>query len=377
MKNHTISFFLSFLLLIVSCSSDEDEPIPDNKETEEEKRPTNLQEYNNTTDGLKDYYTADTYFEIGAAIESSSLDKAEEVDLMKRHFSSLTAENVMKWSSLQRSEGNFNFTSADKIVDFAQANGMKVRGHTLCWYNQTPDWVFKDGDNTASKELVLERLRTHISTVMKHFKGKVYAWDVVNEAIDDGSGTYRASKWFVICGSDFIIEAFKAAREADTEAKLFYNDYSTVSPTKREKIFKLLKRLNDQNLIDGVGMQSHWNIGYPSDELVIEAFDKYTSLGLEIHITELDVSVYTADSDPESAYTTDIAQKQVAAYSDFFSLFRRYKDHVSSVTFWGLADNHTWLDNFPVRGRKNYPFLFDTDYNPKEAYFSVIEKLGS
>jgi endo-1,4-beta-xylanase len=278
----------------------------------------------------------------------------------------------MKWSSLQPAEGAFNFTDADKIVAFAQANGMKVRGHTLCWHNQVPSWIFKDGDADASKELVLQRLTTHITTVVNHFKGKVYAWDVVNEAIDDGSSVYRASQWYTICGEDYIFEAYRAAREADPDAKLFYNDYSAINAVKRDKIYDLLVKLDNEDLIDGMGLQGHWNIDYPSNDLIIAAFEKYSSLGLELQITELDVSVYTSNSDPESTYTSEIALKQATAYSRFFSAFRDYKDDITGITFWGLADDYTWLDNFPVAGRKNYPFLFDEYYNPKQAYFTVI-----
>ena len=336
------------------------------------QRPKNLQEYKKVSEGLKDYFPGDTYYYIGSAIKPSTIENADEVTLLKRHFKSLTAENVMKWSYLQPAEGSFNFIDADRIVAFALANNMVVRGHTLCWHNQVPDWIFKDGSAAASKELVLQRLRDHITTVMTHFKGKVYAWDVVNEAIDDGSGTYRASPWYQICGEDFIIEAFKAARATDPDAKLFYNDYSAINPVKRDKIYTLLEKLKNQDLLDGVGLQGHWNIEYPSDDLITAAFDKYKSLGLELQVTEFDVSVYTSNSDPESTYTAELEQKQAVAYARFFYIFQTYKNHITGITFWGLADNYTWLDNFPIAGRKNYPFLFGMNFEPKLAYFSVI-----
>ncbi len=226
---------------------------------------------------------------------------------------------------------------------------------------------------TASKELVLQRLRTHITTVMTHFKGKVYAWDVVNEAIDDGSSVYRNSQWYTICGEDYIIEAFKAARAADPDAKLFYNDYTAIDPTKRDKIYDLLVKLKDQNLVDGMGLQGHWNISYPASNLIEDAFNKYKSLGVELQITEMDVSVYTSNSSPESAYTDGMALLLTNAYGRYFLAFRTYKDYITGVTFWGLADDKTWLDNFPVAGRKNYPLLFDENLDPKAAYFEVID----
>ncbi len=372
MNCKSISQILLLSFVIASCSKSATEPDPIPSVVSGNTRPTNLAEYNLANEGLKDYFPAGTFFSIGAAIAPSSVDNADAAKLLKRHFNSLTAENVMKWSTLQPTEGTFNFTEADKIVAFAQANNMKVRGHTLCWHNQVPNWIFTNGGVTASKDLVLQRLRAHITTVMNHFKGKVYCWDVVNEAIDDGSNTYKATNWYNSCGEDYIIEAFKAARLADPSAKLFYNDYSAVSPAKRDKIYALLKKLKDQNLVDGMGMQGHWNINYPSNQLLIDALDKYKSAGVEIQVTELDVSAYTADSDPQTAFTTTIAQNQAAAYGRFFNVFRTYKGTITGITFWGVADNYSWLDNFPVAGRKNYPFLFDALYNPKQAYFTVI-----
>ncbi len=365
--------FIIFLLLgIFGCGSDEgNEPEIADKQV----RPKNIEQYNLVPEGLKDYYPHNIYFNIGAAIEPQSLDNIREVTFIKRHFNSLTAENVMKWSSLQPTEGNFNWANADKIVNFAQENGMKVRGHTLVWHNQAPNWIFLDNGVTASKTLVLQRMRKHITEVMTRYKGKVYAWDVVNEAISDNfNDFYRTdSKWQNICGEDFILEAFRTARQVDPNAKLFYNDYAETNATKRDKIFTLLKKLKDENLVDGMGLQGHWNVDAPSNELIIAAFDKYKSLGIELHITELDVSVYPSSSDVQSSYTQELADKQMIAYARFFKLFRSYKSNITNVTFWGLADNKTWLDNHPVIGRKNYPFLFDTSFNPKKAYFAIID----
>lgn len=354
------------MVTLFACEKDEQEP-------EFTETPTNVSEYNQVSEGLKDYYDIDTYFAIGAAVEPSQLDVAAEATLLKRHFKSITAENVMKWSILQPAEGSFNFSHADALVSFAEANDMIVYGHTLCWHNQVPDWVFKDGAETASKELVLQRLRTHITTVMTHFKGKVYGWDVVNEAIDDGSDTYKNNLWYQICGSDYIFEAFATARTADRDAKLFYNDYSATNATKREKIYTLLTELKAQNLVDGMGIQGHWNIEAPDDDLITAAFDRYISAGVELRISELDVSIFTSNSDPESIYTSSIATKQALAYGRIFRLFRMYKDNITGVTTWGMADNHTWLDSFPVAGRKNYPLLFDGLYLPKQAYFTIIQ----
>jgi endo-1,4-beta-xylanase len=368
-KERKISLLLLisvFFIGVTNCCK-KDAPV---EETELQKK---IKEYNQSDEGLKDYFTLPGYFDMGVAISATFVDNPDKVKLIKRHFNSITAENDMKWSSLQPTEGNFNFTNADKIVAFAQSNDMKVRGHCLCWHNQVPSWIFKDGTATASKELVLQRLRTHITTVMTHFKGKVYAWDVVNEAIDDGSQVYRNSQWYTICGEDFIFEAFTAARDADPDALLFYNDYSAIDPAKRDKIYDLLVKLKAEGLVDGMGLQGHWNISYPSSSLIIDAFNKYKSAGVQLQVTELDVSVYTSNSDAEKDYTSGVAQLQTRAYERYFTEFRAFKDDVTGVTFWGLADDHTWLDNFPVAGRKNYPLLFDTNLDPKPAYFEIID----
>jgi len=176
-----------------------------------------------------------------------------------------------------------------------------------------------------------------------------------------------------MCGEDYIFEAFRAAREADPDALLFYNDYSTIVPAKRDKIYDLAVKLKAENLIDGLGLQGHWNISFPSDDLIKQALEKFKSLGLQIQITEMDVSVYPSPSDPESEYTAEVEQKLTAAYDRFFTIFRSYRDDITSVTFWGLADDKTWLDNFPVAGRKNYPLLFDTNLVPKKAYFTITD----
>jgi endo-1,4-beta-xylanase len=279
-------------------------------------------------------------------------------------MNSLTAENAMKWSSIEPTEGSFNWTGADRIVDFASNNGMKVRGHTLCWHQQIPAWIFQDDGATASKELVLQRLRYHISEVVGRYKGKVYAWDVVNEAIDDGGG-YRNTTWYAICGKDYIFEAFRAAREADPEAKLFYNDYNATSPQKRGSIVNLLSELQEQELVDGMGIQGHWSLDYPSTNNIKDALNSYSFLGLDLQITELDVSTGTADE-----YTTEIEQKQVNDYTRYFELFREYKEEISSVTFWGLTDAHSWK-NQP--GSPDFPLLFNGDYSPKAPYFAIID----
>ncbi|HAJ98713.1 MAG TPA: 1,4-beta-xylanase [Bacteroidales bacterium] len=371
MKFRKLSFFLLWLFVFSACG-DTDEPA--DEPVVERRRPRNLAEYNLTTDGLRHYFANAGYFDVGVAVEPRDLDNPTSVALIRRHFNAIVAENAMKWDALQPSEGNFRWTNADRIVNFAEANNMRVRGHTLIWHNQTPAWVFQQGNGQpVSREVLLQRLRNHVTAVVSRYRGRVYAWDVVNEAIDNGGATYRGSQWFNILGEDFIFEAFRAARAADPAAKLFYNDYRETDPIKREKIFTLLSRLRAEGLVDGMGMQGHWNVDWPSNDDLIDAINRYASLGLEIHITELDVSIYTSQGAPMQAFTPEVAMRQRAAYTRFFGVFRRHKDRITNVTFWGVHDGNSWLNNWPVQGRADHPLLFDRNHNPKEAYFGVID----
>jgi endo-1,4-beta-xylanase len=321
--------------------------------------------------GLKDYYH--NYFTMGVAVTPASLE-GEEAVLIKKHFNSLTAENVMKMGPIHPKEDGYNWEPADKIVNFAQANGMKMRGHTLCWHNQVPSWLFVDGDGKPSKEMLLKRLKDHITAVVSRYKGKIYAWDVVNEAIaDDSTKFLRDSNWSAICGEDFIAKAFEYAHDADPNALLFYNDYNTEQPAKREKIYRLIKKMLEAKVpVHGVGLQGHWSINDPSRAELANSIEKFSSLGLQVQITELDVSVYQWGKTEAPGYTAEREQKQVAQYKMIFDVLRKYKSSLSGVTFWNISDRHTWLDNFPVRGRKNYPLLFDENLKPKKAYWEVV-----
>ncbi|MGK6352401.1 endo-1,4-beta-xylanase [Parapedobacter sp. DT-150] len=330
--------------------------------------------------GLKDYYT--DYFPIGVAVNLKSID-GEEAAFIQRHFNSITAENAMKMGPLQPEEGVFNWAGADSIVAFATAHNMRIRGHTLCWHQQVGDWFFVDDQGQpASREVLLDRLRTHIHTVMNRYKGKVYAWDVVNEAIDDNPGNLlRKSKWTAIIGDDFVEKAFEFAHEADPDAKLFYNDYNSERPEKVERIYTLLKRLKDQNIpIHGVGLQAHWSLVEPSESQLRHTLDRFSSLGLEIHITELDVSVYPWEKERRSKrddetgeYTEEMQVAQSEKYEMAFRVFREYRGILTNVTFWNANDRYTWLDQYPVAGRKNHPSLFDTERKPKEAFWKVVD----
>src|SRR5450759_3257864 len=270
--------------------------------------------------GLKDYYK--DFFPVGVSVSPNSLTGAQSVLILK-HFQSLTAENVMKPALIHPEENRYYWDNADKIVNFAQANSVLMRGHTLCWHKQTPEWMFKDPvGNTVSKEVLLSRLKDHITQVVTRYKNKVYAWDVVNEAIDDNDSIYlRDTEWYKICGEEYIAKAFQWAHEADPDALLFYNDYNTEFPGKRDKVYNLVKKLKDAGVpINGIGLQGHWNLVNPSEKDLRDALDKYSSLGVKLQITELDVSVYSsAETNPaDNVFTTEREQKQLEKYKIIF-----------------------------------------------------------
>lgn len=331
--------------------------------------------------GLKDYYAG--YFPIGVAVSPRAL-KTDEAGLVLQQFNSLTPENAMKMGPVHPREAEYNWAGADSIVQFAQRNKLKVRGHTLCWHNQTPSWMFVDDKgNTVSKDVLLQRLKDHIFTVVNRYKGSVYAWDVVNEAISDKPDEYlRPSPWLKICGEEYIAKAFQWAHEADPKAQLFYNDYNEISPVKREKIHRLVKSLKDAGVpIHGIGLQGHWAVNEPSGDQLESTLQRFADLGLKLQITELDISVYPKEHDarerrPEdsnTAFTPEREQQQREKYKMVFALFRKYKNVLSGVTFWNISERYSWLDNFPVKNRKDYPLLFDKDLKPKKAFWEVVK----
>ena len=331
--------------------------------------------------GLKDYYSR--YFPVGVAVSPQSLKDPKQVALIINQFNSITPENAMKMGPIHPEENRYYWRDADSIVAFAQAHGLKVRGHNLCWHEQTPAWLFvgKDGKE-VSREVLLQRLKNHIDAVVGRYKGKIYAWDVVNEAIDDDSTKFlRNSLWYKICGDEFILKAFEYAHAADPGAVLFYNDYNTERPEKRERIYKLLKKLVDAKIpVQAVGLQAHWSLFEPSQKELVKTIERFASLGLKVQVTELDMSVYpweknrrslrAGESDKFSPY---MEQSQANQYAMVFKVFRKYKKVITGVTFWNISDQHTWLDEYPVKGRKNYPLLFDQNLQPKKAYYKVVD----
>jgi len=324
------------------------------------------------------YQTFAGYFTVGAAIWKGDITGAHS-ELLQKHFNSITAENVMKWATIEPTEGNFNFAPADELVAFAKANHIRVRGHTLCWHEQVPSWVFKDPAGNAmtptpeNKTLLLRRLENHIRGVIAHYRDDVYAWDVVNEVIDpkqpDG---FRRSPWFLIAGADFIDTAFRTARESAPNARLFINEYDTTEAGKRRFLYNLVRDLRKRGVpVDGVGHQMHSNIRTPSPEAIIETVNMFAGLGVDNQITELDMSVYSDRTSSYTAISTELVQQQARRYGEFFQAFRQLQGKISSVTFWGLADDHTWLKNYPIR-RLDLPLIFDEKLQAKPAYWAVV-----
>ncbi|AQZ65513.1 hypothetical protein BKM31_32265 [[Actinomadura] parvosata subsp. kistnae] len=290
--------------------------------------------------------------------------------LLAKHFNGVTPGNELKWDATEPREGEFTFTDGDYLVDWATEHGMTIRGHTLAWHSQTPDWVF---DN-ATKEVLLQRLERHVRTLVTRYKGRIAVWDVVNEVVDENQPDgLRRSKWYEIAGLDFIRTAFRVAHEADPAAKLFINDYNTELPRKREALYRLVKQLKDEGVpIDGVGHQLHLNIEHPPAADVEATIERFAGLGLEQQVTELDVSIYT---DFVSTYDTippELLLEQGYRYKELFDVFRRQAARLGSVTVWGESDDVSWLRSWPIT-RLNAPLLFDDDLQAKPAYWGVVD----
>jgi len=332
-----------------------------------------------TDKGLKEAYR--DYFSIGVAVNKRNLAIPEQMALIRQQYNSITAENDMKPVEVHPAEGVWHWAGADSVADFCRQNGIKLRGHCLCWHNQFSEWMLYDKKGKpVKKEVFYKRLREHIHAVVNRYKDVVYAWDVVNEAISDddrprrgqAASPYRQSKLYQLCGDEFIAKAFEYAHEADPQAQLFYNDYSCPDPGKRDRIYNMVKKMLDAGVpIHGIGMQGHYNIYYPSEEQLEAAITKFSQLVKHIHITELDVRVneemggQLQFSREGAKITPQIDQMLTGQYERLFRIFRRHRDVIDNVTFWNLGDRDSWV------GVNNYPLPFDKDYKPKKAYYAI------
>ncbi|MCC3372029.1 endo-1,4-beta-xylanase [Cohnella sp. REN36] len=332
--------------------------------------------------------TYKAYFPIGTAIEPYETEGLTG-ELLKKHVNAIVAENAMKPDAIEPAEGDFRWEQADEIVNFAKANGMAVRFHTLVWHNQTPSWFFMDAEGhpmvdetdakkrEANKKLLLKRLDTYVSTVVGRYKNDIKSWDVVNEVIEPGDPDgMRNSDWLQITGKDYIATAFRAARKAGgPDLKLYMNDYGTDDPIKRDRLFELAKELLAKDVpIDGIGHQTHISLVYPPVDAIVESMKKFRELGLDNIITELDMSLYAWNdrSDYEEEVPKDVLMRQADRYRELFDALKANKGLVSAVTFWGIADDHTWLSTFPIP-RTEAPLLFDKQLRAKPAFWAVVD----
>ncbi|MGB2819943.1 MAG: endo-1,4-beta-xylanase [Phycisphaerae bacterium] len=331
---------------------------------------------------------------VGTAVMSFDLRKPGLAPLIAEQFGCLTAGNEMKPDALQRVKGRFTFERPDRMVAFAEEHDMQVIGHTLCWHQQTPKWMFQDDNGRPlPRDVALANLKTHIETVVKHFKGKVKGWDVVNEAVNDGPQPYlRDTPARRAIGDDFVLKAFEFAHQADPNVELYYNDYNIELDYKRDRALRLIRQIKAAGLrIDGVGIQGHWMLGSPSVAEIERGIRAYTAEGLKVMITEMDIDVLPrrrrggADLNAterqglnpyRAGLPDDVQEKLAQRYGDLFGLFMRYPQ-ITRVTLWGTSDGDTWLNNFPVRGRTNHPMLFDRRLRLKPAFHAVIKALQS
>lgn len=341
---------------------------------------------------LKDAYAGKFY--IGTALNTPQITGKDtaSIKVVKEQFSAIVPENCMKSGQIQPKEGEFNFTLPDQFVEFGIQNNKFITGHCLVWHSQAPRWFFTDGEGKdVSREVLLQRMKTHISTVVGRYKGKVKGWDVVNEAIED-DGSYRKSKFYQIIGEDFIKYAFQYAHEADPDCELYYNDYNEAIPAKRDAIAAMVKKLKDQGVrIDAIGMQCHVGLDSPNMGDYEKAIQTYSALGVKVMVTEMDISVLPM---PVRNLGADIATKvdykeklnpyvnglpdsaRIALenrYLEFFKLFLKYDDAFTRVTLWGVNDAYSWKNGFPVRGRTDYPLLFDRKNEPKSVVPLLID----
>ncbi len=331
-------------------------------------------------------------FFIGAAIsENQILEKDNRsLSIVRNQYNTITPENAMKWMFLQTSPNKFEFDLADKYVEFGLNNDMHIVGHTLVWHSQLADFMNEVTDKTIMSNYV----SNHINTIVKRYKGKIDTWDVVNEALNE-DGTLRESIFLKTLGENYIIDAFKLAEKGDPNAELAYNDYNLCSPKKREGALRLIENLQKENAkINAVGIQAHWKLNTPSIDEIEKSIIAYAGLGVKVMFTELDISVLPNPwevvgaaveqnfdkfiGDPKmnpypERLPDSMLHKQAKRYEDIFELFLKHEDKISRITFWGVTDKTSWLNDWPIKERTNYPLLFDRNYQPKQAYQSILD----
>ncbi len=366
MSTSKVNIFLSvFVLVLCSCTS----------EKKAENSPT-----------LKSNFQDD--FLIGAAINKNQIEEKDSLaaSVIEQNFNAITPENIMKCEVIHPEWDKYNFDLADKFVAYGKKHNMFVAGHTLVWHSQLSPFV----NAIKNKDSLMLFLTNHIKTIGERYDGKVNGWDVVNEALEE-DGTMRKSIFYNLLGPDYVTEAFKLAQKATPNSELYYNDYNIEQPKKRAGTIALIKKIQAAGVrIDGVGIQAHWSInGLPFDEIE-KSIEAYSALGLKVMFTELDITTLPNPWDLKGAEVSqnfegspfmnpypkalpDSMQTRLAVqYETLFKLLLKHKDKISRVTFWGVNDGQSWLNGWPIKGRTNYPLLFDRNFKPKPAYEKVM-----
>lgn len=340
--------------------------------------------------GLKDHLKTDFLF--GTAINNRLIRTFEPAlqNLVAREFSAITMTNGMKWERIQPQSGQWEWDIADAFMAFGEQHGMHLVGHTLVWHSQMPKWVYKQQrGRPISRSALLHRMKHHIETLVGRYQGRIHTWDVVNEAFDGGG--WRKSEWFNTIGPSYVDHAFQFAHEVDRNAHLIYNDYNMHDPKKRAFTVDYLKHCRRHKVpLHGVGMQGHVALGHPDIAEFEKSIIAYAAEGVRVHITEMEVDVlpsawdhvgadiskdfeYASTLDPYTTGLPQEIQKQLTrTYVDYFKLFLKHRDKIDRVTLWGIGDADSWKNNFPVKGRTNYPLLFDRQYNKKPAYDAIV-----
>lgn len=328
-------------------------------------------------------------FLIGTALSASQIRDLDTAAarVIKREFNAITPENIMKAEIIHPAWDRYEFGLADQMIEYGQKNGQKVTGHTLIWHSQLPAFV-RNMKSTDSVRLFFE---DHIRTVAGRYAGKIFSWDVVNEALEE-DGSLRKSIFLEKLGPGYIVEAFRLAEKASPGAELYYNDYNIEQPRKRAGAIRIIKELKAAGVrIDGVGIQGHWRSQKVPLKEIEESIKEFAALGVKVMFTELDLGVLpnpwdsdAADVNQRAEYSEkmnpyknglpdSVRDQQAQSYADLFRLFLQYKESISRVTFWGVNDGQSWLNDWPIRGRTNYPLLFDRQFRPKPAYDKLIE----
>ena len=332
-------------------------------------------------------------FLVGAAINGRQIDGSDSIAdaIVARQFNSISPENVLKWAVVEPQPGQFNFGPADRYVALGERYKAVIIGHTLVWHNQTPAWVFEDATGApVSRDSLVARMRSHIRAVVGRYKGRIHGWDVVNEAVNE-DGSLRQSPWLRIIGPEYIALAFRLAHEADPSAELHYNDFAVEGSAKRAGIVRLVRSLRADGVpITAIGMQEHQKLDWPTIGAIDSAIVDLSDTGLKLIVTELDVDVlpsnrgqrteaieqqllHTGAPDPYRAGLPDSVQQALARrYGEIVRVYLAHRDVITRMTFWGVDDADSWLNNFPVRGRVNYPLLFDRRGLPKAAFDTVL-----